>query len=932
MFFKRFAILAFTVTSALAAQGTNGHQFLFAGDKAAEGWGKTKTTTVETTAESLKFTGNGWDSKLYRTITLAKGNYMISGRAKGSAILQIKKSWDAKDKNLVNLNLTRDDWRTDWRQFETEGGSFLLVIYFGAAEAIKGEIQWIKIEQAPVVPDTDVPDLAALAKNRPTPEIVRGAVIGSFTNVQDWIDLKNTGANVARYVLNPVRKMKTSGAKTVFEAWPLVMDDFETRAKLARQVGIKLVPVLGDNPLGTNARLNQTEFWDHPDLVPTMTRLWKEFAERFTSYRDVIWAYDLFNEPLDWGQMPYAPRQWRTVAAAIVKAIRSVDKDVWLIYETGPGGMSWGFDGLKPLPDTRIIYGGHFYSPHEFTHQGVGNIAGTDLGEAMKKINVRYPGDVNGRVWDKGEMEKDLATTVAFQKKYRVPIYFGEFSVIKWAPKEDAVKYLADVIAIFEANGWSWCYHAFREWPGWSFEHDESFWIQKGPAPERTGNETERAKVVKEVMKKNNMGLKQSSGAADMPDPGKDAAASGKVSVTAAWSTNDDAMWKKRVRDAGGVAPSVQQTVSNEKTRISADPLKAYSSKTKLKEMKHLAPWSLEVASLKIRKDDKEYTVGTDVLLDPVWGGLALAQGSALGPKDEVELSYRLSSRRLDALVRDSNGRERIRSGTPSLITPPLPVIETGDTLLARVFVDYNSDGSAFQVLPILDASPKVPATTGPERIPNVAKKLMAGEPVKIVCWGDSVTEGGDLGPGERYGEQLAANLKKKFPSVVVDVIAVGGSHSAQWLDDIPPAQAHSRKDDTRFKRVLDAKPDLVVIEFVNDQWRSKADTFPHYRTKLIAPLRAIGAEVLLLTPQRNWDYKNSFRDPDTREYVAALREMGRTDEGVGVADMAGRWENLWREGIPFPALLANGYNHPDVRGHRLFMEEILRALGVEAP
>lgn len=503
MRFRFLAALAFTMTLLFGAEGGNHLQFLFSGEKSAEGWGKTKTTTVETSADSLKFTGNGWDSKLYRSITLAKGNTMISGRAKGTAILQIRKSWDARDKPLVNLNLSREEWRTDWRQFETEGGSFLLVIYFGAAEASQGEIQWIKIEQAPILSDSDLPDLAQIAKNRPSPEMIRGAVIGSFTNAEDWADLKATGANAARYFLDPSRKMKSSGAKSITEAWPLVMDDFEIRAKLARQMGIKLVPVLGGNPLGTNARLNQGEFWDHPDLVPTMTRLWKEFAERFASYRDVIWAYDLFNEALDWGQMPYAPRQWRNVAIEIIKAIRSVDKDVWVIYETGPGGMSWGFDGLKPLPDTHVIYGAHFYSPHEFTHQGVGNIVGTDLAEVMKKINVRYPGDVNGRVWNKSEMEKDLATTVAFQKKYRVPIYFGEFSVIKWAPKEDAVKYLADIIDIFESNGWSWCYHAFREWPGWSFEHDESFWIQKGPAPARSEVETDRAKVVKAAMKKN---------------------------------------------------------------------------------------------------------------------------------------------------------------------------------------------------------------------------------------------------------------------------------------------------------------------------------------------------------------------------------------------------------------------------------------------
>ena len=30
---------------------------------------------------------------------------------------------------------------------------------------------------------------------------------------------------------------------------------------------------------------------------------------------------------------------------------------------------------------------------------------------------------------------------------------------------------LKDLIDIFEAHGWDWSYHAFREWDGWSVEY-----------------------------------------------------------------------------------------------------------------------------------------------------------------------------------------------------------------------------------------------------------------------------------------------------------------------------------------------------------------------------------------------------------------------------------------------------------------------------
>ncbi len=477
--------------------------FDFSGEKGADGWGKTKQASIETSEGSLRYTGSGWDAKMYRSVRLEKGNYTISGRARGTTVLQLRRTWDAKEKALVNLNLTRDEWRTDWRQFETDGGNYILVISFGAAGETKGEIQWIKIEQAPVLPDTDIPDAAVLEKERPSPAIVRGCTTGSSTNRETYAALRATGANVVRVFFGPKAyylKKKTAG---IWDAMPDMLDHLEAQVKCAHEQGIKVVPVLGGIIMDGKVNNSSSEFWDHPDIEKNFCRIWEMVAQRLLPYRESIWAYDLYNEALDWGQMPYPPRQWRTVAIAGIKAIRAIDKDVWVVYETGPGGLSSGFDGLKPLPDTHVIYGAHFYSPHEFTHQGVGNIANTDLAEVMKKINVRYPSEVNGRVYDKSVMEQELATTAAFQKKYRVPIYFGEFSVIKWAPKEDAVRYLTDIIDVFEKNGWSWSYHAFREWPGWSFEHDDAFWDQKSPVPAPTTNETERAKVVKRGLAKN---------------------------------------------------------------------------------------------------------------------------------------------------------------------------------------------------------------------------------------------------------------------------------------------------------------------------------------------------------------------------------------------------------------------------------------------
>ena len=43
-------------------------------------------------------------------------------------------------------------------------------------------------------------------------------------------------------------------------------------------------------------------------------------------------------------------------------------------------------------------------------------------------------------------------------------------AAIAWA--EGAADYLRDCIDLFEEEGWDWTYHAFREWTGWSVEHE----------------------------------------------------------------------------------------------------------------------------------------------------------------------------------------------------------------------------------------------------------------------------------------------------------------------------------------------------------------------------------------------------------------------------------------------------------------------------
>ena len=91
---------------------------------------------------------------------------------------------------------------------------------------------------------------------------------------------------------------------------------------------------------------------------------------------------------------------------------------------------------------------------------------------------------------------------IDFQKKYHVPIFVGEFSVISWAPVQSAVAYLKDLTDVFQKYGWSWTYHAFREYQGWSLEYEDGYMPFKGKF-KKAKTETARAKVIKAGLAKN---------------------------------------------------------------------------------------------------------------------------------------------------------------------------------------------------------------------------------------------------------------------------------------------------------------------------------------------------------------------------------------------------------------------------------------------
>jgi hypothetical protein len=188
--------------------------------------------------------------------------------------------------------------------------------------------------------------------------------------------------------------------------------------------------------------------------------VWRGIARRYRDAR-LIWGFDLANEPVE-EFVEEGCDDWHDLAERAARAIREIDPQRTIIVEAPPWGSPESLADFTPIAVPNVVYSAHMYVPGEFTHQGVHN---------PSSPQYVYPGEINGKHWDKAALETVLQPVIDFQRTYNVHVYMGEFSAIRWAPGDSACRYLSDVIEIFEEHDWDWSYHAFREWQGWSVEH-----------------------------------------------------------------------------------------------------------------------------------------------------------------------------------------------------------------------------------------------------------------------------------------------------------------------------------------------------------------------------------------------------------------------------------------------------------------------------
>ncbi len=337
------------------------------------------------------------------------------------------------------------------------------------------------------------------------------------------------------------------------------------------------------------------------------------------------------------------------------------------------------------------------------------------------------------------------------------------------------------------------------------------------------------------------------------------------------------------------------------------------------------APGALKPGSLRLRYGDQELQKGKDYVIDECFGRVGLGPEPSFPLEAELEMDYVYRRRRIDSLIRTVSGTEKLLKGIPHINIPQPPPLPSGAIRIANYFLDYDTSAEAPLEFRVGNAPAVTASTRG--RIPRTLSKLKAGEAVKIVCWGDSVTAGNDATPGNSYAKLFERMLKERFPKakITVQVVAVGGSNSRSWQQPVENPRPGANLCD--WNQVVAEKPDLVTMEFVNDASFS-GELFEKIYQENLRRIREIGAEWIVALPHftyPGWMRINDLQDTvDRRPYIHELKAFAEK-YNLGIADVSGRWVHLAAEGIPYVTLLANSLNHPIDAGHRIYAEELLK-------
>ena len=225
--------------------------------------------------------------------------------------------------------------------------------------------------------------------------------------------------------------------------------------------------------------------WTDPAEQEKFIDLWRDLSDALHGYPTDSVVYELMNEPV-----ADDPDDWNRLVAKAFWAVRELEPKRTVMIGSNRWQGAETFDELEVPDDPHIILSYHFYEPFMFTHYKTSwNFMKDYTGEA------RYPGMIlsqeqyealpedlqghlerfAGETFNKQVLTELMEKPLRRAKELGLPLYCGEYGVFNTPPPADRVRWLQDMLEIFEENNVS---HA-----NWNYKSDQFGFVGRDGQP-----------------------------------------------------------------------------------------------------------------------------------------------------------------------------------------------------------------------------------------------------------------------------------------------------------------------------------------------------------------------------------------------------------------------------------------------------------------
>ena len=230
-----------------------------------------------------------------------------------------------------------------------------------------------------------------------------------------------------------------------------------------------------------------------------------------------------------------------------------------------------------------------------------------------------------------------------------------------------------------------------------------------------------------------------------------------------------------------------------------------------------------------------------------------------------------------------------------------------------------KSAGDIFSRVPCL---PPKGGSKSMGSLPHVAGRLAAGDPVVIIAFGSSSTQGwGASSPEFTYPNRLAKQLRRQYPSADIRV-----NNAGKGGEDAPEMTKRLQTS------VIDAHPDLVIWQVGTNAVLRGLD--PAETAKLVeegvARIQAAGSDVVLVDPQ--YSPRMTERGDSAGRMVKVLGHVAELHH-IGIFprfEVMRDWHE--RQAIPIDSFVISDGLHMNDWGYACFAQllgdDIIRSVG----